>query len=117
MASSVAANSFNYNTIGGKFNGIICAVFAAFPALVMPWIQYGTYYSTNAMMWMQKTMADPNYPMFILWLFPIVLILIGTTLMSRAIYKKTKNPYIAGLIHALIVGLITITNTCTIVPS
>lgn len=117
VASSVAANSFNYNTIGGKANGIICAIFAAFPALVMPWIQYGTYYSTNAMMWMQKTMADPNYPMFVLWLFPIVLILIGTTLMSRAIYKKTKNPYIAGLIHALIVGLITITNTCTIVPS
>ena len=116
IAISVATNCINYNTIGGKANGVICAVFAAFPALVMPWIQYGTYYSTNHMMWMQKTMTSPNYPMFILWLFPIVIILIGTTIMSRVIYKKTKNPYIAGIIHALIVGLITITNTCTIVP-
>ena len=116
IAASVANNSFNYNTIGGKLNGLICAVFSAAPALLLPWIQYGTYYSTNHMMWMQRTMADPNYPMFVLWLFPIVLILMGTTFMSRVIYKKTKNPYIAGIIHALIVGLITITNTCTIVP-
>ena len=116
VAASVANNCFNYNTIGGKLNSTICALFAAAPALVLPWIQYGTYYSTKQMMWYQATMADANYPMFVLWLFPIVLILLGTTFMSRVIYKKTKNPYIAGIIHALIVGLITITNTCSIVP-
>ena len=116
VASSVANNCFNYNTIGGKFNGLICAVFAAFPALILPWIQYITYYSTNHMMWFQATMADPNYPMFVLWLFPIVLLLMGSTFISRAIYKHTKNPYIAGIINALIIGIITITNTCTIVP-
>ncbi len=114
IAVSVANNSFNYNTVGGKANGVICALFAAAPALVLPWIQYITYYNTNHMMWMQKTMADPNYPMFVLWLFPIVLILFGSTLMSRAIYKSTKNPYIAGIVNAVIVGLITITNTCTV---
>ncbi len=113
IAISVATNSFNYNTIGGKANGLICAVFAAAPALVLPWIQYITYYSTNHMMWFQSSLAAPNYPMFVLWLFPIVLILIGTTLVSRVIYKSTKNPYIAGIINAIIVGLITITNTCT----
>ena len=75
IAISVATNSFNYNSIGGKANGVICALFAAAPALVLPWIQYITYYSTNHMMWFQRTMADPNYPMFVLWLFPIVLIL------------------------------------------
>ena len=114
IAISVATNSFNYNTIGGKANGIICGLFAAAPALVLPWIQYITYYSTGHMMWMQKTMADPNYPMFILWLFPIVLILFGSTIITRMIYKATKNPYIAGIINAIIVGLITITNTCTV---
>lgn len=116
VAASVANNCFNFNTIGGKLNWLICAVFAAAPALILPWIQYGTYYSTKQMMWFQATMADANYPMFVLWLFPIVIILMGTTYMSRVIYKKTQNPYIAGIIHALIVGLITITNTCTIVP-
>ncbi len=111
---SVANNCVNYNSVGGKFNGLICAVFAAFPALVLPWIQYITYYTTNQMMWYQVSMATPNYPMFVLWLFPIVLILLGTTAISRVIYKYTKNPYIAGIINAIIVGLITITNTCTV---
>ncbi len=114
IAASVANNCFNYNTVGGKVNGVICGLFAAAPALVLPWIQYITYYSTNHMMWMQKTMADPNYPMFVLWLFPIVLILFGSTIISRMIYKSTKNPYIAGIINAIIVGIMTITNTCTV---
>ena len=114
IAISVATNSFNYNSIGGKANGIICGLFAAAPALVLPWIQYITYYNTNHMMWFQRTMADPNYPMFVLWLFPIVLILFGSTIISRMIYKATKNPYIAGIINAIIVGIMTITNTCTV---
>ena len=114
IAISVATNSFNYNTIGGKCNGILCGLFAAAPALVLPWIQYATYYSTGHMMWFQRTMADANYPMFVLWLFPIVLILFGSTLISRVIYKATKNPYIAGIINAIIVGIMTITNTCTV---
>ena len=114
IAISVATNCFNYNNIGGKANGIICALFAAAPAIVLPLMQYGTYFNTNHMLWMQKTMADPNYPMFVLWLFPIILILFGTTLVTRYVYKSTKNPYIAGLINAIIVGIITITNTCTV---
>ena len=40
IAISVATNCFNFNSIGGKLNGVICALFAAFPALVFPWIQY-----------------------------------------------------------------------------
>jgi pimeloyl-ACP methyl ester carboxylesterase len=114
IAISVATNCFNFNGVGGKFNGIICALFAAAPALILPWIQYITYYKTNHMMWFQATMADPNYPMFVLWLFPIVLILFGSTIISRMIYKSTKNPYIAGVINGLIVGIMTITNTCTV---
>lgn len=115
FAQSVAANAFNYNTIGRSWgNAIIVSLFAAFPAFVLPWIQYIHYYTTKSMMWNQPTMASPNYPMYVLWLFPIVLILIGTTLISRVIYKHTKNPYIAGTINAIIVTVLTITNTCTV---
>lgn len=115
VAASVASNSFNYNDVGkGWGNAIICGVFNAMPALVLPWIQYITYYQTDYMMWFQRTMADANYPMFILWLFPIVLILFGTTIISRVLYKNSKNPYIAGIVNAIIVGLITIINTCTV---
>ena len=115
VASSVASNCFNYNDIGkGWGNAIIVGVFNAVPALVIPWIQYITYYKTGYMMWFQRTMADANYPMFVLWLFPIVLILFGSTIISRVLYKSTKNPYIAGIVNAIIVGLITIINTCTV---
>lgn len=115
FAQSVAANAFNYNTIGRSWgNAIIVSLFAAFPAFVLPWIQYIHYYTTKSMMWNQPTMASPNYPMYVLWLFPIVLVLIGTTLISRVIYKHTKNPYIAGAINAIIVTVFTITNTCTV---
>jgi len=106
IASSVATNCFNYNTIGGKFNGIIVGVLTAAPALILPWIQYITYYTTTAMKW-------PASNMHVLWLFPIVLILFGTTLINRAIYKATKNPYIGGIVNAIIVSLLTITNTCS----
>ena len=104
--SSVATNSFNYNQIGGKFNGIICALFAALPAIILPIIQYTTYTSTGLMKWT----ADA---MHFLWLFPIIIILAGTSLISRAIYKNTRNPYLAGIINAIMVTLLTITNTCT----
>jgi len=112
IASSVASNCFNYNDVGkGCLNLVIVSVANAIPALILPWIQYIHYYSTDYMMWPQ-TVA--NYPMFILWLFPIVLILIGSTIISRMIYKSTKNPYIAGIVNALLVGIITIINTCTV---
>ena len=115
IAASVASNCFNFNAIGKEWgNAIINGIFAAFPALVLPWIQYIHYYSTKSMMWSQPTMASPNYPMFVLWLFPVVLILFGSTIVSRVFYKTTKNPYIAGIINALLVGIITIINTCTV---
>jgi len=114
VANSVSANSFNYNTIGGKhpvINNVIVSVFAALPALIIPWIQYITYYTTNHTMWPRTDAV--NWPMFVLWLFPMVLILFTTTFISRYIYKLTKNPYIAGIINGIIVTVMTITNTCT----
>lgn len=108
VASSVANNCFNYNEIGGKswVNTIIVGLMTALPALILPWIQYITYYSTGAMKWAGSAMH-------ILWLFPIVLILFGSVVISRVIYKATKNPYLPGIINAAIITLLTITNTCT----
>ena len=34
--------------------------------------------------------------------------------MNRVLYKVTKNPYIAGIINAAIITLLTITNTCSV---
>lgn len=109
VASSVSTNCFNYNTVGGKHswvNTIIVALFAALPAIVLPAMQYITYYSTKAMLW-------PASAMHVLWLFPIILILFAAAVISRILYKVTKNPYLAGIISAIIITLMTVTNTCT----
>lgn len=108
IAASVATNCFNYNNIGGKswVNTIINGIFAALPAIILPAIQYIHYFTAKAMMW-------PESNMHILWLFPITLILFFSTVINRVLYKVTKNPYIAGVANAIIIGLLTITNTCS----
>ena len=108
VAASIAANSFNYNSIGGKWNSTIVALFTTTPALVLPWMQYGYYYATDRLLFWGPI---DRLNVYCLWLFPIVLILLGATYMSRAIYKKTKNPYLAGIVNGLIVTIITVINT------
>ena len=82
-------------------------MFATIPALILPWIQYITYYSQKHMMW-------PASNMHVLWLFPIVLILFGANFTSRYLYRVTKNPYISGIVNGVIVAIMTVTNTCTV---
>lgn len=110
VAASVSVNCFNYNTVCGKkhawVNGLVVALFAALPAIVLPAAQYITYFTSKAMLW-------PASAMHVLWLFPVILILFASALVSRCLYKVTKNPYLAGIISAIIITLITVTNTCT----
>ena len=74
-------------------------------------IQYGTYFSTNHMAWAASAAGVSS--MFIVWLFPLVLILPATAAISRWIYKVTRNPYLPAIINALIVVLFACTNTRT----
>ena len=109
IANSVAVNCFNYNTIGGKGvgNTLLVSFFTALPAIILPAIQYIYYVATDSMLF-----SGP-FAMPVLWMFPIILILFASTVISRVIYKASRNPYIAGTANALIIGLLTITNTCT----
>ena len=117
VASSVANNCFNYNEIGGKswVNTIIVALFTALPAIILPAIQYTTYFTQKHMMWQQLTLGanNVNPPMYVLWLFPIIIILFASTVINRVLYKVTKNPYVGGVVNVIMVTLLTITNTCT----
>ena len=109
IPASVSVNSFNYNSIGGRsgiVNDVVVSLFAAVPALVLPWIQYITYYSRDFMAW-------PGASMQVLWLFPIVLILFAANFASRYLYKVTNNPYIYGIVNGLVVTAMTVTNTST----
>jgi pimeloyl-ACP methyl ester carboxylesterase len=117
VASSVANNCFNYNQIGGKrnwVNTLTVSLFAGAPAIIMLPMQYVTYAATNQMLWHRTLTSLGNPPMYVLWLFPMLLILPGAALISRAIYKVTNNPYIAGIISGIIVTLLSCTNTQTL---
>ncbi|HAA25763.1 MAG TPA: hypothetical protein DCE11_06570 [Ruminiclostridium sp.] len=109
LAQSVAANSFNYNTLGKKqwVNTAVVAFFNAIPPLVILAIQYIKFFITGFMVW-----TDPG-SMFIVWLIPILVILPVTTIMSRKIYRVTGNPYLPGIINGIIATLISCSNTLT----
>ncbi len=48
------------------------------------------------------------------WTYAIVGILIVAPIVARKIYKKTNNPYLAGIINSILVAIISCTSTSTI---
>ena len=110
VANSVSVNCFNYNDIGGKkkwVNIALLAVAAGLPAVILLLMQYIPYFSGSDLMW-------PHNNMYGVWLFPMLVTLPGSAVVSRIIYKKTNNPYLGGIICAIIVAIMSCTNTLTI---
>ncbi|MEN6340347.1 MAG: alpha/beta fold hydrolase [Clostridiaceae bacterium] len=111
-AASVAANSFNNNTLGLKegkrawINTAVLAAFSAIPPLVLLAIQYTTFFSTGFLAWSGSNMQ-------VVWLFPVLVFLPVTTIMSRKVFKETGNPYLPGIINGVLVTLIACSNTLT----
>lgn len=114
IPSSISVNAFNYNTIGKKgwVNCLIIALFVVIPCIVLPIMQYTYYVNTGFMLFFDKV---NRYNMYCLWLFPMLAVLGGATFISRCIYKATKNPYLAGIVSALMVTFINVINTRTFV--
>jgi len=110
VATSVSINSFNDNVIGKKSNWLIIALFVTAPAIILLSMQYFTYFTTNHMFFEWKTVI---YPMYILWLFPFLVVLPVFTAISRVVYKVSKNPYLVGIIYAIIIFLFAVMNTST----
>ena len=109
LASSVSANCCNYVEMGKKPG---CSVawqmfFAFLGPQIMIMAQYIKFFITG------KMVLDPITGIMGIWLFPIVLILPLHVLISNTIYRKTKNPYIGGIIMGLIACVLTVTNTLT----
>ena len=112
VANSVAVNCFNYNDIGAKngkgkwINIAILALGAVLPAIVLLLMQYIPYMAGNDLMW-------PQYNMYGVWLFPMLVILPGAAVVSRIVYRETKNPYLPGIITGIIVAIMSCSNTLT----
>jgi hypothetical protein len=108
IANSVAVNSFNRFSLRGKewINTALLAFFNALAPIILVVVQYTTFFNTGYTI-------DRFSGIFSIWLFPVILILAVTAVISRKIYRETNNPYIAGFINAAIVTLISVSNTLT----
>ena len=109
VANAVATNCFNYNTVGGKnkwVNITLCAVAAGLVTVILLLLQYIPYFSGGDLRWPQNNMYG-------VWLFPMIVTLPGAAVVSRIIYKETKNPYLPGIICGVIVAIMSCTNTLT----
>ena len=109
VGNSVAAGCFNFNDVGGRswVNTLILAVAAVLPAPILLLIQYVPFISGGNMTW-------PANNMQCVWLFPMLVILPLAVVISRIIYRRTKNPYLPGLIMGIFVTLITCSNSLTL---
>jgi len=106
VANSVAINSFNRLTLRGKewINTAVLALFNSLAAIVLVVAQYTTFSRTGELI-------DGFGGIFSIWLFPVIVILAAVAVISRKIYRETNNPYIAGFVNAMIVTLISASNT------
>ena len=108
VVSSISVNCFNYNTIGGKewINLAVLSVFNALPCIIYIVIQYTAFLTTGYSMWhlTEVGQAIPG------WSYSLIPILMIAPIISRKIYRATKNPYLGGFINGVIMAVICISN-------
>lgn len=110
VLNSVANNCFNYVKMGKHewVNTLVLAVFNALsPAILIAWMYIPFFISGY------HPLEGLGGTILGIWLFPIIVILPLFAVLSRIIYKATKNPYLAGIIMAIIVTIMSCTNTLT----
>lgn len=114
IAVSIANNTFNYNTLGNKngkgawINTTILAVFNVLPAVIICFLQYVYLFSTGV-----DLFSAGQAHLYIVWLFPMIVIIPASAVISRKIYRVTNNPYLPGIINGLIVTMMCCANTLT----
>lgn len=109
---SVSTNCFNYVELGNEkkkgFKSLVIATIAvaAAPAVMIA-IQYIPMFTTGYTFTEKATFGGS---LIGLWLFPVVVLLPFAVILTRKVYKATKNPYIAGVLMAVFVTVMTATN-------
>ena len=109
VASSVILNVYSRFTLGGRewLNTLVVAFFTALSGIVVLLLQYVVFFATGEMNpWIQAMEG--------IFMFPIVVILFVSAIISRKLYRATGNPYLAGIVNGLVAMLISIANTQTL---
>ena len=116
IANSISVNAFNYNAIGKKewVNTAILAIANGIGPFILVAIQYITFRIRGEMFFIRP--GFPMGPIGGIWLFPVIVILPLAAVVSRKIYRVTRNPYLPGIIMGTIVVILSCTNTLTAVP-
>ena len=110
VVNAVSVNCFNYNPIGGEVgNAVLEGLANSLACMVIVAIQYICFYTTSH----QFFGLSEGERILPIWLFTVIPILFGAAIVSRILYKKTRNPYLAGFINAMFVTIFTCTNTFT----
>lgn len=110
---SIATNGFNFVNIGkdGWGSTAIQMFFVFIGPEIMIGVQYITF-GVTGLMWTEHSGFGGSITG--IWLYPIVLILPLAAFICSKIYRKTKNPYIGGIIMGIIACVISVTNTLTL---
>ncbi|RXZ87028.1 hypothetical protein ESP50_08215 [Agromyces atrinae] len=109
VANSVAINAFNHVSLRNRewINTAVLALFNSLAPIVLVVAQYVTFFTSGELI--------PGFGgIFSIWLFPVIVILAVTAVISRKIYRATNNPYIAGFLNALVVALISASNSLVV---
>jgi hypothetical protein len=115
---SISVNGFNYVKQGKEWvNVFMLALFTDLGILVYTILQYGTFFATGKS-WteMFNPFLHNNSNIYGIWLFPILVYFPLAVILDRKLYKVTKNPYLGGIIFALIMTIMACTNTLTQLP-
>lgn len=113
IPNSICINSYNYFEMGKRpwINTCVNVIFNILPSVVMVAIMYGCFFISGYL---------PNefFPFFGgsiigIWLYPVIIVLAVAAVASRKLYRATKNPYLAGIIMAVLVAIMSCTNTLT----
>lgn len=113
IALSIATNGFNFVKIGK--NGWGSTLIQMFFVFIGPEIfiaaQYITFFKTGYML---CELSPIGGSITGIWMYPIVFILPLATFVCSKIYRKTKNPYIGGIVMGVIACVMSVTNTLTL---
>lgn len=107
---SIVSCCYNCNTICGRKNTVVTALFNIAGPVLYWLVQYIPFFVTGALTW-YKTEGDRIGG---IWLYPMIVFLFVNPILDRIIYKKTKNPYIMPIISAIIITMMCIANTTII---
>ena len=113
IALSVATNGFNFVQLGkSKWLSTLVQMFFVFIGPeIMIGVQYITFFN-KGFLWSELTHLGGSITG--IWLYPIVFILPLAVFVCSKIYKKSKNPYIGGIIMGILACVVSVTNTLTL---